>query len=517
MKARTLFGLACLWGCLLLGVSCGNQSDYSLSYDVSFDEEHHYINVEMTLAGYPGEQVELTMPVWAPGYYLIVDFPKYLTDFEAFRPDGTPLAWNKQGKNVWQVAVADTVKARWRVFADERSVAESRVESGVAFVAPNGVFMYAGQEGVQHPVQLSFRLPEGWKNASTALPCCGCESSAEASDCETVPAASGCEPLGKCFTYRAADFDQLYDSPMLFGNHYVETFEQDGRSYEFALETPDGFAQSGMSEAIRKMIATTTGLMGQVPYDRYCFIWLGQGRGGLEHTASQACYTAGSFCFPNRASFVDELLFFTHEYFHLYNVKTIRPIELGPFDYSREVFTPMLWVSEGFTCYYETKICLAAGLITQEERLRELSNYIRDTESCDGHRHMSLRQSSYDIWLNFFNRAANGQDVRISYYVKGPVLGLLFDLELQQLTGGQRSLDDLMRLLYQRFYLELGRGFTEEEFWQAAGEVAGAPLDRLKAYVNTTEEIDYESILEPAGLALDRSTWTLSELPIPQQ
>ena len=207
------------------------------------------------------------------------------------------------------------------------------------------------------------------------------------------------------------------------------------------------------------------------------------------------------------------MAFTTHEYFHLYNVKAIRPIELGPFDYDKEVHTPTLWIGEGFTVYYETQLLLRAGIIDKEYLLTDLSGYIRDTETTEGHRHMSLRQSSYDIWLNFFNRAANGNDVRISYYIKGPVMGLLFDIRLRELTQGKKSLDDLMRLLYNRYYLKENRGFTEEEFWTSAEEIAGAPLPLLRKYVDTTVEIDYDKMLAPAGLRLNKSTWKLETIP----
>ena len=237
---------------------------------------------------------------------------------------------------------------------------------------------------------------------------------------------------------------------------------------------------------------------------------MARGPGGLEHQSSQACYTAGHWDFETRGSYLSELRFLTHEYFHCYNVKAIRPIELGPFDYDKEVFTPLLWFSEGITCYYESLILEKAGVETKQEHLDFIARYIKETEMTEGRRHMSLRQSSYDIWLNFFNRSANSSDKTISYYVKGPVVGFLMDLKIQTLSGGAKSLDDLMNLLYWRYFKEKGRGFTEEEFWSSAEEIAGGSMEQVRRYVDTTDEIDYESILEPAGLHLDRESWTLT-------
>ncbi len=479
--------------CLPFGGWAQNPTRYN--YVVELDTAKHYLNVELTYNPKDTKELTLKMPVWAPGYYLIMDFPKHLTDFAVQTIDGKEIAWRKEGKNAWIIPNTNgqTLKVTYRIYANARSVADSRVESHTAFIAPNGVFMYA--EGEKHElIEVTYILPENWQNASSGLKVKG-------------------NANGKHRTFIANDFDILYDSPVLLGNHLVKKFIHEGHEYEFALETPEGFEESPFEDDFRKMVTVSSQMMGHVPYDNYCLIHLGRGPGGLEHSNSQACYTSGTFRFPNQKSYLNYMAFTTHEYFHLYNVKAIRPIELGPFDYDKEVHTPTLWIGEGFTVYYETQLLLRAGIIDKEYLLTDLSGYIRDTETAEGHRHMSLRQSSYDIWLNFFNRAANGNDVRISYYIKGPVMGLLFDIRLRELTQGKKSLDDLMRLLYNRYYLKENRGFTEEEFWTSAEEIAGAPLPLLRKYVDTTAEIDYDKMLAPAGLRLNKSTWKLETIP----
>lgn len=471
------------------------QNPARYNYVVELDTAKHYLNVELTYNPKDTKELILKMPVWAPGYYLIMDFPKHLTDFAVQTIDGKEIAWRKEGKNAWIIPNTNgqTLKVTYRIYANARSVADSRVESHTTFIAPNGVFMYA--EGEKHElIEVTYILPENWQNASSGLKVKG-------------------NANGKHRTFIANDFDILYDSPVLLGNHLVKKFIHEGHEYEFALETPEGFEESPFEDDFRKMVTASSQMMGHVPYDNYCLIHLGRGPGGLEHSNSQACYTSGTFRFPNQKSYLNYMAFTTHEYFHLYNVKAIRPIELGPFDYDKEVHTPTLWIGEGFTVYYETQLLLRAGIIDKEYLLTDLSGYIRDTETTEGHRHMSLRQSSYDIWLNFFNRAANGNDVRISYYIKGPVMGLLFDIRLRELTQGKKSLDDLMRLLYNRYYLKENRGFTEEEFWTSAEEIAGAPLPLLRKYVDTTVEIDYDKMLAPAGLRLNKSTWKLETIP----
>lgn len=470
------------------------QSPVRYNYVVQLDTAKHYLNVELTYQPKDAQELTLKMPVWAPGYYLIMDFPKHLTDFAIHDADDKEVSWKKEGKNAWIVPTTNgqPLKVTYRIYANARSVADSRVESHTAFIAPNGVFMYAEGEK-DEPIEVTYILPDNWKNASSGLK-------------EKDNTHKGHR------TFVANDFDILYDSPVLLGNHLVKKFTHEGHEYEFALETPDGFEESTFEDDFRKMVTASSRMMGHVPYDNYCLIHLGRGPGGLEHSNSQACYTSGTFRFPNQKNYLNYMAFTTHEFFHLYNVKAIRPIELGPFDYDKEVHTPMLWVGEGFTVYYETQLLLRAGIVGKEYLLNDLSGYIRDTETTEGHRHMSLRQSSYDIWLNFFNRAANGNDVRISYYIKGPVLGLLFDIHLRELTQGKKSLDDLMRLLYNRYYIEKNRGFTEEEFWASAEEIAGAPLPTLRKYVDTTAEIDYDRMLAPAGLRLNKATWQLETM-----
>lgn len=465
---------------------------YKMEYTINLNQSQHYINVELnvTFQKHTNETITLEMPVWAPGYYIILDYPKNLSDFKATTLDGqTTLTWTKTSKNRWAINLNDNgFKATYRVYANERSVAESKVDKTSAFIAPNGVFMYIDGDK-QHEVTVCINMPEGWSKASTGMKPVG-------------------ENAGPQRTFTAPDFDTLFDSPILLGNHFVTQFTHEGHDYELALETPDGLSETTFLDDFKRMVSQTTQIIGHVPYDNYCLIHLGAGGGGLEHLNSQACYTSGSYRFETRNEYLRHLSFVTHEYFHLYNVKSIRPFELGPFDYSRECYTPLLWVSEGFTCYYENRILLLSGIIDSDYMLNDMSASIRTTETNEGHRHMSLRQSSYDIWLNFFNHSEN----IISYYDKGPILGLLFDIELRRLTNTDRGLDDLMRLLYNRYYMQLKRGFTEQEFWQAAEETAGSSLAHLRRYVDTTDEIDYETLLTPAGLAIDRSSWKIYKL-----
>jgi predicted metalloprotease with PDZ domain len=179
----------------------------------------------------------------------------------------------------------------------------------------------------------------------------------------------------------------------------------------------------------------------------------------------------------------------------------------------------MLWVSEGLTCYYEFRLLRNAGIATPDEAMELLSTYFGLYAPYEGQRHQSLRQSSYDIWLNFMNDDDNVRDVRVNYYFKGPVIGLLMDIDIRCKTRQQHSLDDVMRRLYQKYYKQLQRGFTEEEFWAEAADIAGQPLTDIRRFVDTTDDIDYDSYLREAGLYINTTDWTIrrAENPNKQQ
>ena len=496
-KDRLLVSLACA----LALVACGEKKEasYRMDYVVGLDTAGHYVLVDLDMEVAPGTgSVTLNMPRWTPGYYEMLDFPKHLCDFDAADAAGNALDWEKEGMNRWKVTVPGDgkLKVNYRIFANRRDVGSSRVDGGIAFISPAGVFMHRDGD-LQHPVSVRFDLPEGWEKISSGL----------------LPVE------GTTDTFRADDFDRLYDCPFLLGNYYTCDFEHEGHPYHFAIETPEGIEESGFREDFCKIVSAATRLMGEVPYDNYCLIHMGAGGGGLEHWNSQACYTDGTYRFENRSHQVSFLAFTAHEYFHLYNVKCIRPAELWPFNYDTEAVTPMLWVSEGLTCYYEFRLLRTSGVATPDEALEKLSGYFARYAPYEGQHHMSLRQSSYDIWLNFMNMDENERDVRINYYFKGPVVGLLMDIDIRRHTGQEKSLDDVMRALYNRYYKELRKGFMEEEFWQEVEKVYGGPVPHLRALVNTTGDIDYDSYLRDAGLYVDTESWAVRrvENPTPAQ
>lgn len=445
--------------------------------------EKHYIEIELQCENLPSQETNFILPVWSPGYYEILDFPKNIVDFKAKNKQGELLDCYKTSKNNWVVKNKSntTISISYRYFANKKSVAESNINSEKAFIMPNNMFMHI-KDNIKMPVNLQITPYKTWKSTNTGL------------------------KRVNNNTFYADNFDILYDSPIYLGNPHTINFNHEQKPYQLSIAKPEGLKETVFVNDLKKIISTTTHLMQHVPYENYSFIMMEAGGGGLEHWNSQAVFTNGSFNFESDAEYKDFLNFITHEYFHLYNVKAIRPIELGPFDYSKENYTNMLWVSEGLTVYYEYIIMMRAGLLKKEDSFNYLTNSITRYENTEGKNHMSLARSSYDIWLNFFNHNENVQKTTISYYNKGPIMGFLLDLKIRNATKNKKSLDDVMRFLYNEYYLKEKRGFKEEEFWMVCKSITGGiPMDDIKEYVYTFKDIDYQKYLDYAGLQIDLS------------
>ena len=254
----------------------------------------------------------------------------------------------------------------------------------------------------------------------------------------------------------------------------------------------------------KRVCETAASVVGEQPCAHYTFIvhHIPQGGGGLEHLNSTTLETPGT-SYATEAGYKGFLGLVAHEYFHLWNVKRIRPIALGPFDYENENYTHMLWLSEGCTSFYSSYILRRAGYHTPEAYLGIVANDITGIENQPGVRVQSVAESSWDAWIKGYRPNENSANTTISYYSKGSVLGSLLNLAILAGSNGQRSMDDLMRFLYAEYYKKQKRGFTDAEFRQAAEQVAGRKLDDFFIIgVNSAEPIDYNPYFAPVGLRL---------------
>jgi predicted metalloprotease with PDZ domain len=316
-------------------------------------------------------------------------------------------------------------------------------------------------------------LPAEWKASFTGLP--------KARD-------------GGPHSYVAADFDTLVDSPIVAGSPAVYEFEVRGKAH-YLVNVGEGGIWDGPSSAadVRRIVEAHAEFWGGLPYDKYVFInMITEASGGLEHRNSTVLMTS-RWRTRTRRAYVDWLSLVSHEFFHAWNVKRLRPVELGPFDYGRESYTRTLWVAEGLTSYYGDLLAARAGVITPDEYLGELSAMIAAVQNTPGRLSQPVEDASFDAWIRYYRQDENTPNTTISYYDKGGVIGLLLDIEIRAATGGVRSLDDVMRLALERFSGQ--RGFSSAQFRALASEIAGADLSQwLQRALETTEELRYDRI-----------------------
>jgi len=498
--------------------------DLRISYVVSMDDaRNHNFRVTMTIDGVTADTLVLKMPVWTPGYYWIQNYPKNLSRLKITDTAGRECPLWKKSKNTWKVYTggAGSLTASWVVYGNSHSVADAFIDTTHAFIVPAALFLYP-EDALKSPSQVTLDLYPGWTTVSTGLEPvttsagtgttaspAGTKAAGTPAGTKAAGSAAGTETTGTPVepgrTFSASCYDVLFDSPVLAGNQEVMTFTVNNVPHHIAVLNPGSYDREALKRDYAKIVESAVSIIGEMPYNHYTFLIMGQGMGGLEHLNSMAVFTGredGDIYPSDHRSFRGWMEFIAHEFFHLYNIKTIRPIALGPFDYDRENYTNMLWVSEGFTVYYENIIINRAGFMTPDEMLESLGRSITAYESIPGSRVQSATLSSFDTWINFFSRSENSQNTTISYYDKGCGLGLLLDLKIRQSTGNRKSLDDVMRVLYYDYHKKLGRGFTDDEFRTECEKAAGTDLGELFGWASSVVRPDYDRYLGYAGLYL---------------
>ncbi|MGA2533078.1 MAG: PDZ domain-containing protein [Candidatus Aminicenantales bacterium] len=450
----------------------------TLAFTVSMPQPGtHEFHVTLRCEGLKGEMQDFVMPAWLPGFYRIMDYEKNVTNFRAVDGTGRPQPWEKVTRNTWRVATgnARAVVLDYDVFGNVSFVAQNYLDEKRAFIAPPGLYMYVSGQ-IRHPVTVTFQAPAGWTQIGTGL--------------DAVQ--------GRPQTFYAPDFDVLYDCPTLLGTQEVRGFDVKGVPHKVVIENvPESVDRLKMMADLKRMVEAATGLIGDIPYRHYTFLMIGTGNGGIEHANSAACAFNGKGL-TNEKGYRGWLSYISHEYFHHFNVKRIRPIALGPFDYETENLTDMLWVSEGLTVYYENIVMVRAGLMTPEQYLEEMQSAMTRFENAPGHRYMSAAESSLETW----GGAGFGGDRKttMSYYDNGAMLGAMLDLKIRAASRNVRSLDDVMRSLYRKYYREKKRGFTDAEFREECESAAGAPLTDVLEYAASSKDIEYAKYFALAGL-----------------
>lgn len=439
----------------------------AVHYRVSMPRPHsHLFEVEAHFAAGP-DVLEAVLPVWTPGSYLVREFARQVQEVSAVTPEGEPLAVRRVDKRTWHVeAQGRAVRLRYRVYAHELSVRTSHLDGSHGYFNGATLFLYTeATRGQEHHVTV--QAPSGWK-VFTAL-----------------------ERQGEAFVAR--DYDELVDSPFEVGPHTPLSFTAAGVPHEVVVwgDTPP--EPEKLCSDLQRICEAQARLFGGLPSRRYLFLvyLTDKGRGGLEHKDSTA------LLFPrtglhNARGWEDFLTLAAHEYFHLWNVKRVKPQALVPFDYAQENYTTLLWAFEGATSYYDNLFVLRAGLMSAPRYLTRMAETLSALHATPGRKVQTLTEASLVSWVKHYRPDEHTPNSAISYYLKGEVVAMLLDLELRRATSDARSLDDLMRLLWQRH--GDGSGVPEGGVEALAEEVAGRSLSAFfDRAVRTTEELDYSA------------------------
>ncbi len=493
---------AAAWLLALPLIAAAQNQPVEISFTVAMPRPHtHLLEVEVSIkrATNGPQEERLVMPVWTPGSYLVREFARHVQDFAATNAAGQPLQWEKTNKNTWRVVTngASEWRAIYRVYANELSVRTSELNSSHAFWNNANILMYL--EGhLKNPSTVRVLAPDVWKVA-TGLPAV----------------------LGQKNTFRAEDFDVLYDSPFEVSNFKTLVFNVKGIPHRIVIDGEGNYDPERMRRDVQKIVETQVELMGgEIPYRDYTFILhvRANAGGGLEHANStalgyprfgfkiergdRATSAAPTLTATPERDYRGFLSLVSHEFFHLWNVKRIRPDALGPFDYTQENYTKLLWVAEGITDYYADLVLRRAGLITEGEFLTATARAIQTLQNTPGRLEQSVEESSFDTWIKYYRQDENSINSQISYYDKGAILGLLLDLEIRKRSNNGKSLDDVLRYLYTEFFKKK-RNYGPADFQKASELMAGSSLEEFfSKFVRGKGELNYNP-LEAAGLRLD--------------
>ncbi|MFC5476456.1 M61 family metallopeptidase [Paraherbaspirillum soli] len=484
----------------------------SLSYSIiAADPAAHLFAVTLTVAEPAAVGQIVALPAWIPGSYMMREFARNIVQIRA-ESNGRKIALKKIDKHSWQAAPCDgPLTLHYQVYAWDLSVRAAHLDQTHGFFNGTSVFLrVVGQENAPHEVDIQRPQGdayEGWRIA-TALP--------------TLKAKRGA--FG---TYVAANYDELIDHPVEMGTFQLASFKAHGVPHEIAITgNVPNLDLPRLSADLKKICETQIAFFEpagskfakRAPMQRYVFLTLavGDGYGGLEHRASTALICArADLPVKGQPEMSDGYRTFlglcSHEYFHTWNVKRIKPATFAPYDLQVENYTPLLWLFEGFTSYYDDLMLLRSGLIDQAAYFKLVEKTINGVLLGSGRHKQSVAESSFDAWVKYYRQDENSPNAIVSYYTKGSLVALALDLTIRAETKGRKSLDDVMRALWQKygrdFYADnaqSGRGVTEAAVEALFDAVTGLKLKRFfDRYVRATDDLPLAKLLAPTGIVLN--------------
>ena len=457
-----------------------------MRHQLSFPRAHNqYVHVQSRFP-VQGDVTELALPVWTPGSYLVREYSAHLERMESRSTNGAVLPVVKVAKNRWRVETAglDEIIVEYDIWGGQLNVSANWVDASQAMLNGAGVFLYS-EPSRALPQQVEIQLPPGWSTVHTSM-----------------------ESTGQGHSFQAADYDELVDSPLLAGNAVEYPFKVDEQAYGlvFSEDSPywDG-ELAGQDSA--KIVRAQQDFWGINPFEKkYLFITFFSGTfAGLEHDHS-TLMMADRFAMRDRKDYRRWLGLVSHEFFHAWNVRRMRPAALSEYDYEQESYIRELWVSEGLTSYYDDLLMFRAGVISVSEYLELLAGEIRNYETTPGREVRSAELASFDTWIKHYRKDENSVNSTVSYYRKGAVIGFVADTAIRRETGGDASLDTVMQTMFRRYGDPAKGGYPPGAFEDVVEELAGAGVRGLvEEMISETIDPDVDTALGWYGLALDRN------------
>ncbi len=442
------------------------------------------IGMTMRLRDVDSPAIDVMLPTWRPGRYVILDPASTVQDVVAEAGEsGEALPIRKTDKSTWRIddtRGAKRIDIRWRVYANSIADRTRHADDTHAFISPSSVFFYDPQRRSDAINVYVVNGSPDWR------------------------IATGLDPLGDdAFVLAADNYDVLVDSPLEIGVHDRLAFEVEGKVHEIAIWGGAHYDAARMKSDFASIVTAETAIFGDMPYERFVFlIHVGSdGGGGTEHLNSTIMQTT------RRALEDDEaykrfLALVSHEMFHTWNVKQLRPACIHPYDYQHENYCDLFWVAEGTTSYYDDLVLLRCGLMSEKDYLAALRVQVRAYLDRPGRGVQSLAEASFDAWIKHYKATPHSGNSTVNFYSQGALTSFVLDMLIRRESGDSKSLDDVMRLMYERFPLR-GPGYTTDDLIAACGETAGADLRWFfDQYVVGTAALDVDAALDVVGLRL---------------
>jgi predicted metalloprotease with PDZ domain len=452
------------------------QKKFHIDYTVSIaSTEAQLFHVTADIQNINEPRLELSLPTWTPGWYTVENYLKNILRFKVTDATGARIEPTMIRKQTWLVETKrlDRIRVEFDYRADVLALNQAKITSDFAFFTGTELFLMAANHR-NSPSTVRFEAPAGWRIASAL----------KQTDTKT---------------FTAPDYDTLVDSPTEMGKFDLTEFEVDKKPHYLVTNPAGAFSKekaAQFAEMLAKVAKADGAIFGGLPYEKYVYFYFftqaeSNAAGALEHNNSFVAFAPlGQLATPEMIIDIA-----SHEYFHLWNVKRIRPAEMWPYDYSRENETPLLWVSEGFTNYYGNLALYRAGLHTREQFIASVAGAIGGVEGNEARAYISPANSSISTWVGYDTPVAFG----ISYYTQGQNLGALLDLSIIHDSGRASRLDDVMRTLYRDFY-QKGKGFTTEDMIGIVNRLTKRDYhDFYRKYVSGVEVPPYETLLGYAG------------------